>query len=231
LIRGGALSMNRETPTVQSERGLSQTAARMLARALNLLRRVAWRSAASWDNSRSGAKAGSWPVSRSERNKELPMNPKMVRSGPDLNLSLFAARGRDVALRCPRRPAQRRAVATLAKFRNACAALRFGDGPAGRPYLTSALPMNRETPTLQSERGLSQTAARILARALNLPRRVGWRSAASWDNSRSGVKAGSWPVSRSKWNKQLSRQPDSVMGGVLLHQNWPAPALDEPNTL
>jgi hypothetical protein len=51
------------------------------------------------------------------------MNPKMVRSGPDLNLALFAARGR--------------AVATLAKFRNACAALRFGDGPAGRPYLTS----------------------------------------------------------------------------------------------
>jgi hypothetical protein len=72
--------MNRETPTVQSERGLSQTAARMLARALNLLRRVAWRSAASWDNSRSGAKAGSWPVSRSKRNKGLPMNRPERRS-------------------------------------------------------------------------------------------------------------------------------------------------------
>jgi len=62
------------------ERGLSQTAARMLARALNLPRGVAWRSAASWDNSRSGAKAGSWPVSRSKRNKELPMNRPERRS-------------------------------------------------------------------------------------------------------------------------------------------------------
>jgi hypothetical protein len=49
--------------------------------------------------------------------------------------------------------------------------------------------MNRETPTLLSERGLSQTAARILARALNLPSGVAWRSAASWDNSRSRAKA------------------------------------------
>jgi hypothetical protein len=73
-VRDCFLSMNRKTPTVQSERGLSQTAARMLARALNLPRRVAWRSAASWDNSRSGAKAGSWPVSRSDRNKEPSMN-------------------------------------------------------------------------------------------------------------------------------------------------------------
>jgi hypothetical protein len=57
-----------------------------------------------------------------------------------------------------------------AKFRNAYAALRFGDGPAVRPYQVLTLPpMNRETPTVQSERGLSQTAARILARALNQP--------------------------------------------------------------
>jgi hypothetical protein len=42
------------------------------------------------------------------------------------------------------------------------------------------LPMNREMPTVQSEHGLSQTAARMLARALNLHRGVGWRSAASW---------------------------------------------------
>jgi hypothetical protein len=49
------------------------------------------------------------------------------------NLSLSAARGGYIVLRCPRRPA-RRAVAMSAKFRNACAALRFGDGPAGRPY-------------------------------------------------------------------------------------------------
>jgi len=54
--------------------------------------------------------------------------------------------------------------------------------------------MNRETPTVQSDRGLSQTAARMLAGALNLPTLVAWRSAASWDNSRSGAKAGSWLV-------------------------------------
>jgi hypothetical protein len=144
------LSMNRETPTVQSERGLSQTAARMLARALNLLRRVAWRSAASWDNSRSGAKAGSWPVSRSERNKELPMNPKMVRSGPDLNLSLFAARGRDVALpssskfdgtrRCPRRPAQGRRSARAVPKHLRCAAFRRRPSGPSLPGLPPPCP-------------------------------------------------------------------------------------------
>ena len=46
--------MKWETPAVRPERGWSQTAARMLARALNLLKCMVWQSAASWDNSRSG---------------------------------------------------------------------------------------------------------------------------------------------------------------------------------
>jgi hypothetical protein len=114
------------------ERGLSQTAARMLARALNLPRGVAWRSAASWDNSRSGAKAGSWPVSRSERNKQLPMS----------RLS------------------------------------------SGRRRL---------------ERGLSQTAARMLARALNMHRSAGLRSGALVSGRR--IEPGRRPAlqSRGSW--------------------------------
>ena len=154
---------------------------------------------------------GSWPVSRSNWNRGLSMNPKLVGSTPELNLSLSAARGRDIVLRCPRRPAQGRRNA--AKFRNAYAALRFGDGPAVRPYQVLTLPpMNRETPTVQSERGLSQTAARILARALNLPRDAAGWSAASWDNSRSCAQAGSSPVSRSEKNNELSRKSPPADG-------------------
>jgi hypothetical protein len=58
------------------------------------------------------------------------------------NLSLSAARRGYIVLHV--RAGQRRAVAMPANFRNAYATLRFGDGPAGRPYqvLTPALPMN-----------------------------------------------------------------------------------------
>jgi hypothetical protein len=49
---------------------------------------------------------------------------RATRSSPDSNLSPCADRGRDIALRCPRRPAKRRAVAMPAKFRNA------GDPPS-----------------------------------------------------------------------------------------------------
>jgi hypothetical protein len=54
-----------------------------------------------------------------------------------------------------------------------------GSWAVGRSQRNKRLLRNRETPTVQSERGLSQTAARMLARALNLPRRMAWRSAAS----------------------------------------------------
>ena len=238
-------SVNRETPTGQPDRGLSQTAARMLSRALSRPRGVAWRSAASWDNSRSGAKADSWPVRRSERNKELslnrsaglrpgsfrftvpkrgflrpwelPTNPRLVGSTPERNLSLSAARGRDIVLpsssdsdetrRCPRRPAQRRAVAMPRSSETPTP--RCVSETAQRAVPTRSAPgpfplIPRETPTGQPDRGLSQTAARMLARALSRLRGVAWRSAASWDNSRSGAKADSWPVRRSQKNKELS---------------------------
>ena len=59
--------------TVQSDRGLSQTATRMLAGALNLPRRAAWRSAASWDNSRSWAKEVSGAQCANRSGESLPI--------------------------------------------------------------------------------------------------------------------------------------------------------------
>jgi len=159
-------SVNRETPTGQPDRGLSQTAAHMLARALSRPRGVAWRSAASWDNSRSGAKADSWPVRGSEKNQELSLNrsaglrpgsfrftvpkrgflrlwelttnPRLVGSTPELHLSLSTARGRDIVLRCPRRPAQRRAVAMPREVPKRLRYAAFRRRPSG-PSLPSSI--------------------------------------------------------------------------------------------
>ena len=100
FLRPWELSMNRPfSRRCRLERGLSQTAAWKLARVLNLPSRVAWRSAASWDNSRSAAKAGSLPLSRSERNRGLPMNQRessvanLPERGNHFSLSAFCGVG------------------------------------------------------------------------------------------------------------------------------------------
>jgi hypothetical protein len=86
---------------------------------------------------------------------------------PELNLSLSAARGRDIVLRCPRRPAQRYVSETAQR----AVPSRCAPGPSHKSP--------QETPTVQSERGLSQTAARLLAGVLNLPRREPAKGVAS----------------------------------------------------
>jgi hypothetical protein len=88
-------------------------------------------------------------------------------------------------------------------------ALRFGDGPAVRPYqVLTRPPMNRETPTLQSERGLSQTAARMLARALNQP--DAWPGGAPVSDP---ARFGSWSQCMPK-KKEGSHEPGNADGAV-----------------
>jgi hypothetical protein len=102
-------------------------------------------------------------VRRRRKNLTWPLKSDAAWSSPDLNLSPCADQGRDIALRCPRRPAQRRAVAMPASFRNAYAAFRGRPSGSSLPQKHSTLNIQRPNSNEDRRAGALDVRCRMLS--------------------------------------------------------------------